>query len=77
MSYQRVKFYQTGTFTVGNRLLSEADRTVQARMDRTNTQKSGHRACPCSGHALGARSSLDAIMPATHNQLVHVNATGC
>jgi pyruvate ferredoxin oxidoreductase beta subunit len=29
-STQRVKFYQTGTFTVGNRLLDESQRSVQA-----------------------------------------------
>ena len=77
MSYQRVKFYQTGTFTVGNRLLDEADRTVQARMDRTNSLNSGHRACQGCGEALGARYALDAVMRATRNQLVAVNATGC
>ena len=31
---QPVKFYQTGTFTVGNRLLSPEQRTVQAQVDR-------------------------------------------
>ena len=77
MSYQRVKFYQTGTFTVGNRLLDEADRTVQARTDRTNSLNSGHRACQGCGEALGARYALDAVMRATHSQLVAVNATGC
>jgi pyruvate ferredoxin oxidoreductase beta subunit len=29
-STQRVKFYRTGTFTVGNRLLDESERSVQA-----------------------------------------------
>ena len=77
MSYQRVKFYQTGTFTVGNRLLDEVDRTVQARTDRTNSLNSGHRACQGCGEALGARYALDAVMRATQNQLVAVNATGC
>jgi len=77
MSYQRVKFYQTGTFTVGNRLLGDADRTVQARKDRTNSLNSGHRACQGCGEALGARYALDAVMRATQNQLVAVNATGC
>jgi pyruvate ferredoxin oxidoreductase beta subunit len=77
MAYKRVKFYQTGTFTVGNRLLGEADRTVQARKDRTNSLNSGHRACQGCGEALGARYALDAVMRATHNQLVAVNATGC
>lgn len=77
MAYQRVKFYQTGTFTVGNRLLDESDRTVQARMDRTNSLNSGHRACQGCGEALGARYAIDAVMRATHRQMVAVNATGC
>ena len=59
MSYQRVKFYQTGTFTVGNRLLDESDRTVQAGMDRTNSLNSGHRACQGCGEEYGARNALD------------------
>ena len=44
-STQRVKFYQTGTFTVGNRLLDVAQRTVQASTERANALTSGHRAC--------------------------------
>jgi len=53
---QRVKFYQTGTRTVGNRLMSEDDRTVQASMGRSNAITSGHRACQGCGEALGARA---------------------
>lgn len=49
MPYQPVKFYQTGTFTVGNRLLEPADRSVQAHMQRTNSLNSGHRACQGCG----------------------------
>jgi pyruvate ferredoxin oxidoreductase beta subunit len=74
---QPVKFYQTGTFTVGNRLLDEEDRSVQANMQRTNSLNSGHRACQGCGEALGARYALDAAMRATDNQLIAVNATGC
>ncbi len=74
---QTVKFYQTGTHTVGNRLLDDAKRTVQASMDRTNAITSGHRACQGCGEALGARYALDAAMRATDGQLVAVNATGC
>ncbi|HQR57426.1 MAG TPA: thiamine pyrophosphate-dependent enzyme [Burkholderiaceae bacterium] len=74
---QPVKFYQTGTFTVGNRLLDEDERSVQANMRRTNSLNSGHRACQGCGEALGARYALDAAMRATDNQLVAVNATGC
>jgi pyruvate ferredoxin oxidoreductase beta subunit len=76
-SYQRVKFYQTGTLTVGNRLLDIANRSVQASMNRSNALTSGHRACQGCGEALGARYALDAAMRATNNELVAVNATGC
>jgi len=74
---QPVKFYQTGTFTVGNRLLDESQRAVQADMRRTNSLNSGHRACQGCGEALGARYAIDAAMRATNNQLIAVNATGC
>ncbi|HSN73421.1 MAG TPA: thiamine pyrophosphate-dependent enzyme [Steroidobacteraceae bacterium] len=77
MSFQPVRFYQTGTFTVGNRLLSEEQRSVQANMRRTNSLNSGHRACQGCGEALGARYALDAAMQATANQLIAANATGC
>lgn len=77
MSTSRIKFYQTGTFTVGNRLLDESDRTVQSRMDRTNSLNSGHRACQGCGEALGARYVLDAVMRSAKKQMVAVNATGC
>ena len=73
----QIKFYQTGTFTVGNRLLAEDQRTVQADMHRTNSLNSGHRACQGCGEALGARYAIDAAMRATNNQLIAVNATGC
>ena len=74
---QAVKFYQTGTFTVGNRLLAENERSVQANMERTNSLNSGHRACQGCGEALGARYAIDAAMRATDNKLIAVNATGC
>jgi pyruvate ferredoxin oxidoreductase beta subunit len=74
---QLVKFYQTGTFTVGNRLLAEGQRSVQADMHRTNSLNSGHRACQGCGEALGARYAIDAAMEATGKQLIAVNATGC
>ena len=77
MSFQPVKFYQTGTFTVGNRLLSPDQRSVQANMERTNSLNSGHRACQGCGEALGARYAIDAAMHATNNQLIAANATGC
>ena len=72
-----VRFYQTGTFTVGNRLLSEAQRTVQAGTQRSNALNSGHRACQGCGEALGARYAIDAAMSAAQGRLVAANATGC
>ncbi|TMH32635.1 MAG: pyruvate ferredoxin oxidoreductase [Betaproteobacteria bacterium] len=72
-----VKFYQTGTFTVGNRLLAPDQRSVQANMERTNSLNSGHRACQGCGEALGARYAIDAAMQATQGQLIAANATGC
>ncbi|MDP6735279.1 MAG: thiamine pyrophosphate-dependent enzyme [Nitrospinaceae bacterium] len=77
MANQQVKFYQTGTLTVGNRLLDSKLRTVQATMDRSNSLDSGHRACQGCGEALGARYAIDAAMRATNNQLIAANATGC
>ena len=77
MPEQLVKFYQTGTFTVGNRLLAGGQRSVQADIARANSLNSGHRACQGCGEALGARYAIDAAMHATGNQLIAVNATGC
>jgi pyruvate ferredoxin oxidoreductase beta subunit len=74
---QRIRFYQTGTHTVGNRLLDETKRTVQASMARANAITSGHRACQGCGEALGARYALDSVMRATDGQMVAINATGC
>ncbi len=77
METQIIKFYQTGSFAVGNRLLDESQRSVQANMRRSNSLNSGHRACQGCGEALGARYAIDAAMQATSNQLIAVNATGC
>jgi pyruvate ferredoxin oxidoreductase beta subunit len=77
MESQVVRFYQTGTFTVGNRLLAADERSVQASLERTNSLNSGHRACQGCGEALGARYAVDAAMRASGNQLIAVNATGC
>ncbi len=74
---QRVKFYQTGTLTAGNRLLDEKQRSVQATMERANAITSGHRACQGCGEALGARFAVDTAMRVSNNQLVAANATGC
>jgi pyruvate ferredoxin oxidoreductase beta subunit len=72
-----VKFYQTGTFTVGNRLLAPEQRSVQASAERSNSLDSGHRACQGCGEALGARYAVDAAMRATGGRLIAANATGC
>ena len=77
MPYQQIKFYQAGSFAVGNRLLDPEQRSVQARTERSNTLTSGHRACQGCGEALGARYALDAAMRATGGQLIAANATGC
>lgn len=77
MTRQPVRFYQVGSFAVGNRLLDDEDRTVQSNPNRTNSIDSGHRACQGCGEALGARYALDAAMRASNGQLVAVNATGC
>ena len=74
---QKLKFYQKGTLTVGNRLVDEAERNVQASRDRSNSLTCGHRACQGCGEALGARYAIDAAMRASGNNLIAVNATGC
>src|SRR3990167_7965008 len=55
MEQTLIKFYQTGTFMVGNRLLAPEQRSVQANTQRSNSLNSGHRACQGCGEALGAR----------------------
>ncbi len=77
MTTNPVRFYQVGSFAVGNRLVDEEYRTVQSDLHRTNSLDSGHRACQGCGEALGARYALDAAMRATRGQLIAVNATGC
>ncbi|HOG03499.1 MAG TPA: thiamine pyrophosphate-dependent enzyme, partial [Accumulibacter sp.] len=77
MSFQPLHFYQTGTFTIGNRLLAEEDLSVQSDIERTNSLNSGHRACQGCGEALGARFAIDAAMKAARGRLIAANATGC
>ncbi|MCL4747727.1 MAG: pyruvate ferredoxin oxidoreductase [Burkholderiaceae bacterium] len=77
MTTQPIKFYQTGTFTVGNRLLAPEQRSVQASSSRSNSLTSGHRACQGCGEALGARYAIDAAMSASAGNLIAANATGC
>jgi pyruvate ferredoxin oxidoreductase beta subunit len=77
MTSQPIKFYQVGSFAVGNRLLDERQRSLQSDPHRANSLTSGHRACQGCGEALGARYVIDAAMQATAGQMVAVNATGC
>src|SRR5512135_3379679 len=77
MPAQQIRFYQVGSFAVGNRLLDPEQRSVQSDPSRSNAITSGHRACQGCGEALGARFALDAVMHATGGQMVAVNATGC
>ena len=77
MTTTPLRFYQVGSFAVGNRLLPPESRSVQAARGRTNSLTTGHRACQGCGEALGARYVLDAAMSATGGRLVAVNATGC
>ena len=77
MTEQTIKFYQVGSFAVGNRLVDPQQRTVQSDRGRWNSLTSGHRACQGCGEALGARYVLDAAMAATDGQMIVVNATGC
>ena len=74
---EKLKFYQVGSFAVGNRLVPLELRSFQSDEDRTNALTSGHRACQGCGEALGARYVVDAAMAATDNKLMAVNATGC
>lgn len=77
MSTTPIKFYQVGSFAIGNRLLPAEDRSIQSDPNRTNALTSGHRACQGCGEALGARYALDAAMRATNKKIIAVNATGC
>ena len=77
MSTQQIRYFQVGSYAVGNRLLEPAQRTVQSDPDRANALTCGHRACQGCGEALGARYVVDAALRATAGQLVAVNATGC
>jgi len=72
-----IRFYQTGSIAVGNRLLDPDQRSVQADEQRSNAITCGHRACQGCGEALGARYALDAAMRATGGRMIAANATGC
>jgi pyruvate ferredoxin oxidoreductase beta subunit len=77
MAGREIKFFQTGSFAVGGRLLDPELRSVQSDAGRSNTLTCGHRACQGCGEALGARYTLDAAMRASGGRLIAANATGC
>jgi len=77
MSFNPIKFHQTGNLTVGNRLLSPDKRSVQSNPKRTNSLTCGHRACQGCAEALGARYAIDAAMEAANGQVIVSNGTGC
>jgi pyruvate ferredoxin oxidoreductase beta subunit len=77
MNRRPIKFFQVGSFAVGNQLLDEDDRTVQATSERANALTCGHRACQGCGEALGARYVLDAAIRAAGGKVIAANATGC
>ncbi|MCI7550945.1 MAG: thiamine pyrophosphate-dependent enzyme [Actinomycetaceae bacterium] len=76
-SREEVKFYQVGSYAVGNRLVGEDLNSLQSGTQRFNSLTSGHRACQGCGEALGARYALDTAMAAADGKLIAVNATGC
>ena len=47
VAFQEIKLYQTGTFVAGNRLLDPEQRSVQARMGRSNSLTSGQLCYSC------------------------------
>jgi pyruvate ferredoxin oxidoreductase beta subunit len=55
MRFEQIKFYQTGTFAVGSRILDISNRAVQSDVNRSSALNCGHRACRGCGEALGAR----------------------
>ena len=74
---EHVKFYQVGSYAVGNRLAGDDDRSLQSNPQRINSLTSGHRACQGCGEALGARYALDTATAAAEGDIITVNATGC
>jgi pyruvate ferredoxin oxidoreductase beta subunit len=74
---ERIKYYQTGSFAVGNRLLEPEQRAVQSSPARANAITCGHRACQGCGEVLGARYALDAALRASGGDMIAANATGC
>jgi pyruvate ferredoxin oxidoreductase beta subunit len=72
-----LKYYQTGSFAVGNRLAPPELRSDQSDRARSNAITCGHRACQGCGEALGARYALDAALRSAGGDVIAANATGC
>jgi hypothetical protein len=68
----RIKFYQTGSFAAGNRLLPEDLRSIQSGGARANALTCGHRARQGCGESPGARYALDAVVRVTAARLAHL-----
>ncbi len=49
---QEIRYFQVGSYAVGNRLLDPEQRTVQSDPTRANALTCGHRACQGCGEAL-------------------------
>ncbi|HET9094489.1 MAG TPA: thiamine pyrophosphate-dependent enzyme [Solirubrobacteraceae bacterium] len=77
MTTPRLKYFQTGSFAVGNRLVAPEARSAQSAPRRANAITCGHRACQGCGEALGARYALDAALRAAAGDVIAANATGC
>ncbi|MCV0011370.1 pyruvate ferredoxin oxidoreductase [Mobiluncus mulieris] len=74
---EQVKFYQVGSYAIGNRLADLKWRSWQSSPHRKNSLTSGHRACQGCGEALGARYAVDTASVVANNRIIAINATGC
>ena len=77
MAEQQIKGYQAGTFVVGNRLLDPEQRSVQARMERSNTLTSGHRACRAAARRSARATRSMPRCGRREDNMIAANATGC
>jgi pyruvate ferredoxin oxidoreductase beta subunit len=71
-----IKFYQTGTFTVGNRLLAPEQRSVQASPERSNSLTPATAPARAAARRW-ARATRSTPRCAPPGQLIAANATGC
>jgi len=67
MTVTAIKFYQTGTHTVGNRLLDPSERSVQSDARRTNSLEDAEIAVVALGSVLGTiKDTVDDLREAGH-----------